>query len=348
MGQRVGGALLGNGRTGRDTAQPFRYGAEPPKKPSRLARSRDAGSVKLRIASVQARAARESLRTADEETLHSRVVHAALVLSLIGLSLVVFLMYTFVFTGLQEARTQHSLLERFTLTGSSSVAAFSNLLTGHDVKEGQPVGLLEIGALNLHLVVVKGTSSTDLMSGPGLMDGSALPGTKGNSVIAGRRSTAGAPFANLLTLHLGTKFDMVDGLGRFVYQVTSVGTAAPGSVDPISPTSHAQLTLVTSNPAFDATGRAYVIAKLLTKPSPGPASHQPPSASQRGLGGDSGAIFPAILWGIVFIGSLFLMVGIYRRWSDRLWTIYLLSTPVVLAIALLCFANVYRLLPATL
>jgi LPXTG-site transpeptidase (sortase) family protein len=275
---------------------------------------------------------------------HDRLVHVALVLSTIGLSLLVFLAYVFVFTGLQEARNQHSLLEQF-FPGNKPAHA---LLVGQNLREGQAEALLTIPELGLHVVVLKGTSSTDLMNGPGVMDNTAAPGTKGNSVIAGRRTTAGAPFAHLMNLRPGEHITVATGLGHFTYDVTQVGTARPGSADPISPSHSAELTLITSNPPLLATGRIYVTAKLVTAPAVAPQPHSPPSLSQRGLSGDPSAILPTILWGLVFVGSLFVLIGAYRRWPGQLWAVYLMSTPIVLAIALLCFENFYRLLPATL
>jgi sortase A len=180
------------------------------------------------------------------------------------------------------------------------------------------------------------------------MPNTALPGTKGNSVIAGRRSTAGAPFANLPSLRPGNEIVVVTGLGKFTYRVVAVGTAVVGRVDPISPTAHARLTLVTSDPPILATGRVYVEAKLTSPAATAPLPRRPPAISQRGLSGDPAAILPAIVWGILFTASLFVAIAFYRRWRDQIWAVYLLSTPIVLAIALGFFENLYRLLPATL
>ena len=281
----------------------------------------------------------------EPETADSKLIHVALVLTLVGLSLVVFLAYVFVFTGLQETRTQHVLLEEFE---STNLKLKNSLLTGVHLKEGQPEALLEIPAIGTKQVVVKGTSSTDLMEGPGLMPDTALPGTKGNSVIAGRRSTAGAPFGNLGRLRAGDEILVVTGLGRFTYRVFAVGTAASGSVDPISPTVRPRLTLVTSDPPIFATGRLYVEARLTSPMASAPLPKDAPAVTQRGLSGDPAAIIPAIIWGILFVGSLFVAIAFYRRWTKEIWAVYLLSTPIVLAIALVFFENLYRLLPATL
>jgi sortase A len=270
------------------------------------------------------------------------VTQVALVVSSVGLCLILFVVYVFVFTGLQESRAQHLLLNQF--TGS----ARANIDLGVHLKEGQPAALLEIPAIGVHLVVVKGTSATDLTSGPGLMANTALPGTGGNSVIAGRRSTGGAPFGRLGDLHPGESIIVVTGLGKFTYKVSMVGTAEPGQVDPISPTSGPRLTLVTSDPPVLSTGLLFVTGRLASPAARAPLPANPPTSSQRALAGDSSAILPAIRWGVVLVGFLFFTIGAYRRWDQQVWAVYLLSTPVMLAIALLFFESLYRLLPATL
>ena len=155
------------------------------------------------------------------------------------------------------------------------------------LKEGQPAALLEIPDIGLHQVVVKGTSATDLMAGPGLMANTAPPGTDGNAVSVGCRSTGGAPFGRLGDLRRGDRITVVTSLGKFTYAVTGVGTVTSGAVDPISPTSEPRLTLVTSNPPLLATGRLFVVSKLVSRAARAPIPRVPPNPSQRALAGDS-------------------------------------------------------------
>ena len=274
-------------------------------------------------------------------SLDRQLLATGMVLSLVGLCILGFLGYVFVFTGLRENRDQHSLVQLFATPNPG-------LLTGSSVREGGPVGVLEIPVLGMKLVVVKGTSPSDLASGPGLMDASALPGTNGNTVIAGRRTTGGAPFGKILTLKSGTKITVVTGLGKFEYKTSFVGTATPGQVDPISSSATGRLTLVTANSGLFPTGRSYVVAKLVTAPVSAPFPRRAPDASQRALSGASTAEIPAIEWGLVLFALLTGTVVAYRRMADHIWTVYLLSTPVILAAAMLCFENLYQMLPATL
>ena len=270
--------------------------------------------------------------------------HVGLVISVVGLCFLAFIAYAFVFTGLQEARAQRHLLEEYTT--NPSVRA--DLLTKIGGPEGSPAAILEIPSIGLNQVVVRGTSSTDLMSGPGLMPNTAFPGTKGNSVIAGRRTTAGAPFSHLPSLRPGDGIVVTTSLGKFDYKVTRVGIAAPGATDPISPTGSARLTLVTSNPPLLSTGLAYVQANLVTPPATAPIPKKAPTQTQAGLSGDPGAIIPSILWGVLLVAAIYATIAGYRRRVNQEWVIYIISTPIVLAIALVWFGTIFRLLPATL
>ena len=280
--------------------------------------------------------------TTTEEQADRLMQAVALTFVTLGLCLIAFVAYAFLFTGLQEQRQQHALLNAFVTPAKAA------LFSGHVPAEGQPAAILAIPAIGLHQVVVEGTSAADLAKGPGVMIGTARPGTKGNAVIAGRLTTSGAPFADLTQLRPRDHINVVTGLGVFHYSVTQVGAALVGHVDPISPTRDARLTLVTSNSPLLPDGRNYVIAKLTSAPAASPVPHSFAPASQRGLSGDSGAIVPTVLWGVLFAAALAAAFVAYRRAPRYIWTVYILSTPVILALALEWFTNVYQLLPATL
>jgi len=250
--------------------------------------------------------------------------------------------YLFGFTGVEAFHAQHRLAEQ--LGGAAGLAA----LNGRTPPEGQPVAILSIAAIGLHQIVVEGTSAIDLESGPGLLIGAAPPGTAGDVVIAGRRTTYGSPFAHLDALTKGTTVTVTGALGKFVYQVTGMKVVSPGSPLPAGPTSAARLTLVTSTPAVTATALLLVTADLVGKPVakvPLTAAAVPPA--QFGLGGDDSAMTPAILWGEALILVVLFAWYLARR-SKKTWLIYGITTPIVIATAILCFANVAALLPATL
>jgi sortase A len=306
-------------------------------------RRRDAVGERRRRSISRIELLRSSRNITAEERSERRMTGVALAITVAGFTLVLFVVYLYMFTGLQQSRNQYRLLNEFTVPSSAAT-----LFTTSIPKEGQPSAVLEIPAIGLRQIAVEGSSATDLTTGPGLMLGTARPGTKGNAVIAGRRSTSGGPFGRIDTLHRGDMIRVTTGLGHFQYRVEHVGEALPGQRDPISPTSQAQLTLVTSNSGIWSTGRTYVVANLVSPAATAPIPKRPPSPSQQGLSGDPSAELATFLWGCLFFLGVGTMIIAYRRLPRQPWVVYFLATPVVAALALEWFQNLYRLLPATM
>ena len=128
---------------------------------------------------------------APKESRHqSPLLRTGLVVVTVGLCLLVFLIYVYGFSSLQEQRSQRALLNHFTLSTCDVI------LSADVPAEAQPAAILTIPAIKLTQVVVQGTTATDLLKGPGLMPGTARPGSLGNSVIAGHRTIAGSPSAS--------------------------------------------------------------------------------------------------------------------------------------------------------
>jgi LPXTG-site transpeptidase (sortase) family protein len=115
-------------------------------------------------------------------------------------------------------------------------------VAGHNAPDGAAIGVIEIPVLHLDQVLVQGTSAADLMKGPGLMPGSALPGSPGNAVVAGRRVTFGGPFGAIGQLRTGDRIHTVDGAGSFTYRVSKVEVVTAGQRDVVTPTADTRLT----------------------------------------------------------------------------------------------------------
>jgi sortase A len=270
------------------------------------------------------------------------LVGAAGVLTTFGVVVALLVGYLFGFTALQHAQDQHRLLAG--LSGRAGLTA----LSGKIPPEGRPVAILRIPALRLQQVVVAGTSAQDLALGPGLMPGSAPPGVLGNTVIAGRRLLYGHPFSGIGDLRPGDTINIVGGLGVFTYRVISTGVVRPGQADPVVPTADARLTLVTSDGSLTPTDRVVAVAAMVSKPADiKVAAIGIPPPSQLALSGDHRALVPTILWGLALAVGLFITVVLYRRWRKP-WPTYLMTTPVLLAVAVLCFESLAHLLPATM
>jgi sortase A len=248
---------------------------------------------------------------------------------------------------LSEQRTQNQLLRSISSSIPTDQAATYNLALGRLPEPGRPVAVMQIPALHLDAAVVEGSDAQDLRNGPGHMETTPMPGQPGNSVIAGRRTTYGAPFAAIGTLHRGDTIHVVDGYGSFNYRVAKVVTVATGQTDVVNASRANHLTLVTASSGLLPNGRLAVIANLVDPP----IRHTPvprfgPSSAQLATGGDllSGLLFVA--WGALFVVLLTATVWLVRTWSQPV-VVIILAGPILVAVALLACESLVGLLPAT-
>jgi len=269
---------------------------------------------------------------------------AAVIVTGVGLFIVILLGYMYLFTALSEQRAQHNLQQAL----NSQVAATYSLAEGHLPAQGRPVAVIDVPNLHLTAAVVQGTDAQDLRSGPGHMPTTPMPGQPGNSVIAGRRTTYGAPFGGLGSLRRGDPIRVVDGLGTYIYRVTTVTTVAAGQPDVVTPTAANRLTLVTAGSGFLPSGRLVVIARLVGPPIHGtvvPVFRAVPA--QLGLAGDPVDGLLALGWALLFVVLVAATAWLLRHWPQPV-VIYLLAFPVLLAVALFACESVVGFLPATL
>jgi len=258
------------------------------------------------------------------------------VICLFGIALIG---YLFAFTHLSAARDQRVLASQ--LDQRAAYKAARGLL----VPDGTPVARIDIPAIGVHQIVVYGTSAAALEKGPGLMPHTAPPGIRGNTVIAGRRVTFGAPFAHLLALVPGDRITIVNGRGTFTYRVVRTGVARPGQPDPVGPSARPELTVVTSPPLSES-GREYAVASLEGRPLAVPRYVITRPEAELALSGDATATPGAIVWGLLAVLAVLATVLAYRRWTQT-GIIYLLSMPIIFATTVLWCEHVAQLLPAT-
>jgi sortase A len=112
-------------------------------------------------------------------------------------------------------------------------------------RTGEPLGKMAIPRIQLSVMVLEGTSSRILRVGAGHINGTALPGTKGNVGIAAHRDT----FFHLLR-EVRPKDDILltTPYGTFRYIVDSVEVVNPSDVQVLQRTTDPELTLVTCYP----------------------------------------------------------------------------------------------------
>lgn len=111
-----------------------------------------------------------------------------------------------------------------------------------------PVARLVSKTHNVNLIVLSGGSGRTLAFGPGHLDGSALPGRVGNSVIAGHRDTH---FRFLRKLVAGDTIGIESPAGEpHLYRVIGTDVVDSRQASVVLDTERAMLTLITCYP-FD-------------------------------------------------------------------------------------------------
>ncbi len=127
---------------------------------------------------------------------------------------------------------------------------------------GEPVAKLTIPRLGTELYVFEGTDEKDLRLGPGHMPGTAMPGAKGNCVIAGHRDTH---FRALKDIRQGDEIDLETARGLYTYTVNNTAIVLPTNTASLAPSQSAVLNLITCYPFYylgNAPKRFIVTAKL--------------------------------------------------------------------------------------
>ncbi|HEX5616407.1 MAG TPA: class E sortase [Acidimicrobiia bacterium] len=251
-----------------------------------------------------------------------------------------FALYLFVLSALPHARAQTGLERRFRSELANAVAPVNA-----PVALGAPVAVVEIPAIGLHEVVVEGSDARRLASGPGHVRGTALPGQAGTSIVLGRRTTFGAPFADLDRLEVGDELTVTAGQGETPYRVRSVERAAASDASVLVASN--ALLLVTSDPAVVADGRLVVTATPVGAPqAPGSRVAVELGLDELGLASDRSVVGELVLWMQVLVALALGTVVAFRRW--RRGPAWVVAVPVLLAVLWVVYERAALLLPATL
>jgi sortase A len=288
----------------------------------------------------------------------------------VGVITLLFVVYQLWGTGVGQARSQRALLHDFTAaaSGGTAAAAPSGSLGTAAASAlppppvGKAVAVLKIAKIGVTQAVVEGTGTDDLRKGPGHYRGTPLPGEHGNVAIAGHRTTYGAPFHRLDELERGDPILLNTRVGVVRYVVAAKRVVNPDQRGAIQPTKDDRLTLTTCHPKYSASQRLIVIAALAPDATPADSAGRsnvapaPISASQLATptrrarpvtdirnGPDGGALLPTIGWGLLLL--LFTLRARHMAWERLQRYAYLLASPVVLALLVLFFERLDRLLP---
>jgi sortase A len=186
------------------------------------------------------------------------------------------------FTSLYTRHQQHVLasrldeLDRRWATRASPSAAASEaaaarsrgLAFRRSLREGQPIGRIVVPRLHLNIVVVQGTSDSDLEEGPGHYDAASgvdteLPGMGGVVGIAGHRTTYLHPFRHIDDLRPGDRISLRMPYGTFHYTVYYHRVVRSTDWSILRPRRFEKLVLSACHPLYSASHRWVVFARLL-------------------------------------------------------------------------------------
>jgi LPXTG-site transpeptidase (sortase) family protein len=118
-----------------------------------------------------------------------------------------------------------------------------------------------IPKIGVEWIVHEGTDIASLKRGPGHYPGTALPGDPSLCVIAGHRTTYGAPFNKVDKLEIGDEIILQSAKNEnFIYIVTGKSEVKPNDVSLLQPTNYGSLALTTCTPKFYAIRRLIIFA----------------------------------------------------------------------------------------
>jgi sortase A len=250
-----------------------------------------------------------------------------------------FLLYGLLLSGMEQHVSQFRLYDEFRLQLAAETAPLAE-----PVQAGSPVAMINAPSIGIHnLIVVEGTTSRLLISGPGHLSDTPLPGQAGTSVILGRSVTFGAPFGRITQITVGNVVTVTTGEGIFRYRVEDV--RRPGSpLPPALDAGGSRLTLVTSGSGLAPSQTMAVDALLAGKALPVPAGvpHTVSPASLPMHNDPSGTV-ALIIW----LAGLVLL-SLAARWIWMRWgrfETWIVGAPVFLAVLWGTSDALTRLLP---
>ena len=271
---------------------------------------------------------------------------AAQVLAIIAVLSLSFLIELTLLGNLRHDRDQAQLAAQLRIElakGTAPVGPFDE--TNTPLATGTPVALLEIPRLQLREVVVEGTSSAALMSGPGHRRDTPLPGQVGTSVVAGRRAAYGAVFRSINQLRAGNEIIVTTGQGRTLFAVLGVRHAGD-LVPPTLVRGRGRLTLLTTDgPALLPISVLFVDAEVTGAAQPRPA--QLPSRAldpaEAVMAGDRSALLGVFVWSVLL--TVAAIATVWFRFKAGLWPAWALGVPALVPLGLLVVDEVAAMLP---
>lgn len=127
--------------------------------------------------------------------------------------------------------------------------------------DGDAIARLKVPRLDLSVVVVNGTSTSDLRRGPGRHEESFMPGEGEIVYVAGHRTTYGAPFSAINELEPGDAITVELPYGTVEYRVTRHRIVDDNDLSVLESRGREELVLQACHPRFFASQRYLVYAR---------------------------------------------------------------------------------------
>ncbi len=134
---------------------------------------------------------------------------------------------------------------------------------GAQAEPGEAIGRLRAPAMDLDIVFVQGTDTASLQKGPGHFPETPFPGQGGTVGIAGHRTTYGAPFRHVDSLHRGDRITVEMPYGKIFYRVQKTEIVDPTDVGVVDYAGYERLVFSTCHPVYSAAQRFIVFARAV-------------------------------------------------------------------------------------
>lgn len=166
------------------------------------------------------------------------------------------------------------VLSTCALTPTPLVAKGADRATVATPRLGRTVAIVNIPSISLHTQLLYGIHDAALSKGLGLWPGTALPGKPGNAVIAGHRTSHGAPMRDIDKLKVGDRIFVTTSGKKATtheYRITKRQIVRPNAMWITRPTRGSTLTIFACHPPHSTAYRYVVFAKLVGKTNNGAA-----------------------------------------------------------------------------
>ena len=148
------------------------------------------------------------------------------------------------FASLQGAAAPTPETTDFSLWSPARIAAWKTLL---NEPGPEPLAILRIRRLRIEAPILAGTDEVTLNRAIGHIEDTAIPGSDGNSGIAGHRDSF---FRGLKDIADGDEIELETLHAKEIYRVERTWIVDPEDVSVLDPTSTRSLTLVTCYPFY--------------------------------------------------------------------------------------------------